>query len=107
MFIHTSFGICRVETFCCLSEFFLKQALKAMAQPGEPFKYLGRIGLPLLQLSNACGQKAYCFCCRQWLTESQLNSGKHSGFRPGKQYQTQKSTCLNCKLEQKRGNKDL
>ena len=30
---------------------FLKQALKAMAQPGEPIKYLGRIGVPLLHLS--------------------------------------------------------
>ena len=73
LFIHTSVGICRVEIFCCLSEFFLKQALKAMAQPGEPFIYLGKIGLPLLQLSsNAFSQNAYCFCCRQWLTESQL-----------------------------------
>ena len=32
---------------------FLNAALKPRAQPGEPFKYLGRIGLPLLQLSRA------------------------------------------------------
>ena len=50
---------------------FLKQALEAMAQRGEPFKFLGRIGLPLLQLSrNALSQNEYCICCRQWLTES-------------------------------------
>ncbi len=41
----------------------LKQALKALAQPGEPFTYLGRTGLPLLQLRNtAFSQNACCFC---------------------------------------------
>ena len=86
--------------------FVLKQALKAMAQPGEPFKYLGRIGLPLLQLSsNASSQNEYCFCCRQWLTESQLNGGKRSGFQSGKQYQILASMRLNFK--QKRIYKDV
>ncbi len=59
---------------------FFKQALKAMAQPGEPFQYLGRIGVPLLHLCcNALSQHEYRFCCRQWLTESQMNGDKHSG----------------------------
>ena len=77
-----------------------------MAQPGEPFKYLGRIRLPLLHLSsNALSQNKYCFCCRQWLTESQLDGGKRSDFRSGKQYQIPASKRLNFK--QKRGYKDL
>ncbi len=55
----------------------LKQVLKTLA---EPFINLGRVCLLVLRLgSRACSQNAYCFCCRQWPTECQLNGGKRSG----------------------------